>query len=134
MVQFDEDKQNRKVGDLLHKEEEELVQFLSVKYKLEYVDLSVNAINSDALRLIPETTAREAKIAAFDLKDKKIKVAVREPEAEKTVAVIDDLKNKGYTPTIYITSNASLEKAWSNSIYAFATEAMFQAGTEHPTR
>ena len=123
MIQFDEDKQNRKVGDLLHKEEEELVQFLATKYGIEYVDLSVTPINSDALRLITEPTAREAKIAAFDLKDKKIKVAVREPEAEKTLAVIDDLKNKGYIPTIYITSTESLGKAWGNyKDLSFATE------------
>jgi type IV pilus assembly protein PilB len=123
MIQFDEDKQNRKVGDLLHKEEEELVQFLATKYGIEYVDLSVNAINSDALRLITEPTAREGKAAAFDIKDKKIKVAIREPEAEKTVALINDLKTKGYIPTLYMTSTESLEKAWSNyKDLSFATE------------
>ena len=112
MIQFDEDKQKRSVGDLLHREEEELLVF-SAKYGIEYIDLSVTAINSDALRLVPELAAREAKVDAFDIKDKKIKIAVREPEAEKTVDAVEDLKNKGYAPTLYIASTAGLEKAWT---------------------
>jgi hypothetical protein len=32
MIEFNEDKQNRKLGDLLKREEEELVQLLSAKY------------------------------------------------------------------------------------------------------
>jgi hypothetical protein len=35
---FDEDKQNRKLNDLHHKEEEDLVQFLSAKYNVEYAN------------------------------------------------------------------------------------------------
>lgn len=109
---FDEDKQKRRLGDLLHKEEEELVQLLSGKYGLEYVNLQGVAINSDALRLIPEAAAREAQVAAYALIDKKIKVAARNPENEKTAAVVDSLTKKGYQPELYITSTMSLEKAW----------------------
>ena len=46
MIQFDEDKQNRKIGDLKKREEEELVQFLSAKYGIEYIDLSITVISS----------------------------------------------------------------------------------------
>ena len=59
MIQFDEDKQNRKMSDLLKREEEELVQLLSAKYGIEYIDLSVNPINTDALRLIEEKKAED---------------------------------------------------------------------------
>ncbi len=114
MIQFDEDKQNRKVSDLLKKEEEELVQLLSAKYGIEYVDLSVTLINSDALRLIDEKTSRENKMAAFHLTDKKLKVAVRLPEDQGTKEVIDGLKTKGYTVILCIASTAGLERAWSS--------------------
>ena len=67
MVEFNEDKQNRKIGDLLKHEEEELVQYLSAKYGVDYVDLNVTLINTDALRLIEEKTARETKSAAYNL-------------------------------------------------------------------
>lgn len=113
MIQFDEDKQNRKMSDLLKREEEELVQLLSAKYGIEYIDLSVNPINTDGLRLIEEKVAREKKMAAFSLVDKKVKVAVRNPEDPKIQEILEDLKTKGYTTTLFICSMASLEKAWN---------------------
>ncbi len=123
MIQFDEDKQERKVGDLLKREEEEVVQMLASKYGIEYIDLSVTTITTDALRLIEEPTAREAKMAAFGIKDHKLKIAVREPENEKTISIIKELTDKGYIPTIFITSMASLDKAWKNyKDLSFASE------------
>lgn len=114
MIQFDEDKQNRKLTDLHKREEEELVQLLSAKYGIEYVDLSITLLNTDALRLIDEKVARENKMAAFSLVDKKLKVSVRVPENQKIQEIIEDLKNKGYAVTLFICSTASLEKAWSS--------------------
>lgn len=111
-IAFDEDKQKRKLSDLLHKEEEDLVQILSAKYSLEYVNLLGTTINTDALRLIPESQAREGLMAAYGILDKKIKIALRNPESTRAKAVIEDLKTKGYTPEIHICSTQSLEKAW----------------------
>lgn len=114
MIQFDEDKQNRKIDELLKREEEELVQLLSAKYSIEYVDLSITLINTDAMRLIEEKKAREAKMVAFSLVDKKLKIAVRLPDDVKTQEIINELKAKGYIVTIVITSMASLERAWKS--------------------
>ncbi len=111
-IQFDEDKQNRKLNELLHKEEEELVQILSGKYGLEYINLLGTPINTDALRLIPEESARVGQIVAYALINKKVKVAARNPQDEKTKTVLVDLVTKGYQPELYITSTQSLEKAW----------------------
>src|ERR1700679_1332555 len=128
MIQFDEDKQNKKLGDLLKKEEEDLVQSLSAKYGLEYINLATTNITTDALRLIEEPVAREAKAAAFGMTDKKIKVAVRNPDDPKIAEVIEALKTKGYIPTLYITSTTDLEKAWTNyKDLSFAMES--KAGT-----
>ncbi len=113
MIQFDEDKQNRKLSDIHKREEEELVQLLSAKYNIEYIDLSAISINTDALRLIDEKTSREFKIVAFSLIDKKLKIATRTPESEKLKEIMDDLKNKGYETTVSMCSTASLEKAWN---------------------
>lgn len=114
MIQFDEDKQNRKIDELLKREEEELVQLLSAKYNIEYVDLSITLINTDAMRLIEEKKAREAKMVAFSLVDKKLKIAVRLPDDVKTQEIINELKTKGYIVTVVITSMASLERAWKS--------------------
>jgi type IV pilus assembly protein PilB len=128
MIQFDEDKQNKKLNDLLKKEEEELVQALSAKYNIEYINLATTNITTDALRLIDEPAAREAKIAAFSMTDKKIKVAVRNPDDPKAVEIVEGLKSKGYIPTLYITSTTDLEKAWTNyKDLSFAMES--KAGT-----
>jgi type IV pilus assembly protein PilB len=109
---FDEDKQNRKLNELHRKEEEELVQILSAKYAVEYVNLLGTPVNTDALRLIHETDARTAQAAAFALINKRIKVAVRNPGDEKVEKVVENLKTAGYEPELYITSTQSLEKAW----------------------
>ena len=111
-IQFDEDRQNRKVGDLLRKEEEELVQVLSGRYNVEYISLLTIPVNTDALRLIDEQTSRNALVAAFALIDKRVKVAARNPTDPKVQAVIEKLKTDGYDPQIYIVSMQSLEKAW----------------------
>jgi type IV pilus assembly protein PilB len=111
-ITFDEDKQKRKLNDLLRKEEEDLVQILSGKYGLEYVNLMGTPVNTDALRLIHETVARERQVAAFALINKRVKVAVRNPQDEKLQEVLAELKTKGYEPELYITSTQGLEKAW----------------------
>ena len=112
-IKFDEDKQNRKFGELMRKEEEDLVQILSAKYSVEYVNLMGIPINTDALRFIDETTARAAKIAAYAISDKHIKIAARNPQDEKVKAVLDSITAKGYRPELFITSMQSLEKAWN---------------------
>lgn len=112
MIHFDEDKQKGKMADLLRREEEEIVQFLSAKYGIGYIDLSVTPISTDALRLVDEKTSRESKVAVFSIIDKKLKVAARNPESDAVKGIFDDLKAKGYIPTLYICSTFSLEKAW----------------------
>ena len=111
-VQFDEDKQKRKIDDLLHREEEDLVQILSSKYGVNYVNLLAVSINTDALRLIEEKTARERLMAAYAISDKKLKIAARNPDDEKTLEVVKGLEEKGYIIEIDIASTQSLEKAW----------------------
>jgi type IV pilus assembly protein PilB len=112
-ITFDEDKQKRKLDEIHRKEEEDLVQLLSTKYGVEYINLLGIPINLDALRLIDEKVARESQAAAFALIDKKIKLATRNPQGEKIEAVVSDLKGKGYQPEIYISSTQGLEKAWN---------------------
>lgn len=111
-IHFDEDKQKRKYEDLLHKEEEDLVQILSGKYGVNYINLAVISINTDALRLIEEATARDAKMAAYALIDKKVKIAARNPQDPKVTAVTAALTAKGFAPEVLIASTQSLEKAW----------------------
>ena len=125
-VQFNEDKQEKRLEELKKREEEELASTLSAKYGISYLDLSVVPINIDALRVIKEADAREASMAVFNIIDKRIDIAVLAPENEKTVEVIEDLKKRNYIPTVYMVSHASLNKVWDrykDLSYSFETKS-----------
>ncbi len=126
MVQFDEDRQNQRLQELKQKEAEELAQIMASRLGLEYIDLSGIAVNTDALRIIPEATAREARMAVFDSAGKNIKIALLSATNKKALQAIEVLKTEHYRPTLYITSPISLEKAfreYASLSYAFETRA-----------
>jgi type II secretory ATPase GspE/PulE/Tfp pilus assembly ATPase PilB-like protein len=125
MVQFNEEKQKQRLSELHKSEEEQLAEILSQKYGIQYIDLSRITINTDALRLIEEKEARANDLAVFDIINKKIKVALQSPNNAATVQSIEDLKQKGYEPTLYMVSTDSLNKAWDrykDLSFAFETE------------
>ncbi|MFH1720108.1 MAG: GspE/PulE family protein [Patescibacteria group bacterium] len=111
-IQFNEDKQRQKLEELREQEEEGLAQMISKKYGLPYIDLSTNPINIDALRIVKEQEAREAQVAPFNIINKKVSLAVISPNDEKTIALIEDLKDRGYIPSFFLASHQSLEKIW----------------------
>jgi len=112
MVDFNEDKQKRQLGEMRKSEEEDVVKILASRYGYNYLDLGPIAINSDALRLINEETARAANLAVFDMVNKKIQIAILSPNNEKTISVVNNLSNQGFFPTLHMVSKRSLDKAW----------------------
>jgi len=112
MVNFDEEKQIKKLDELRKKEEEDLAKILSSKYGVGYTDLTINPVNTDALKLIPEKKARENSIAVFGILDKKIKVAVISPNNADSQNAIKELKKAGYETEVFMVSNQSIKKAW----------------------
>ncbi|MFO0718610.1 MAG: ATPase, T2SS/T4P/T4SS family [Candidatus Paceibacterota bacterium] len=112
MVEFNEEKQNARVEELKRREAEILTQTLSEKYGIPYLDLSVVPINIDALRVIKETEALDAKIAVFNIVDKKIHVGLLSPSTEKTKTALESLQKRGYTLITYLVSPESLKKVW----------------------
>lgn len=123
-ISFDEEKQDKKLGEFRKKEEEDLAQIVAHRNGLEYANLTLIPINMDALRLIPEKEAREAKVATTSLVGKKVKLAVTSPTNEKIPELVDGLTRKGFEVTIIVVSTASLEKAWARySDLSFSTES-----------
>ncbi|MEK7669522.1 MAG: GspE/PulE family protein [Patescibacteria group bacterium] len=112
-IKFNEDKQRQKLGELREQEEEGLALAMSQKYKLPYIDLGVSPINIDALRVVRESGAREAEVAPFNITNKKVSVAIISPNNEKTIALVENLKDRGYLPSLFMVSHQSLEKVWS---------------------
>ncbi len=113
MPEFHEEKTKRKIELLRHKEEEESVKLLSKKYKIPAIDLSLFPIDTDALALIPEATARLGKMAAIQVAGKSLKVAVQNPEKEETKAALKRLAEQGFRTELYLASGHSMERAWA---------------------
>ena len=122
-VHFDEDKQDKKIEEMRTREEEELAELLAERYGLSYLDLTRIPINSDAVRLLPEATAEEGKLAFFDLVGKKLKVAVLSPKNPKTAEIIKEFEDKGYQVTSFMVSKGGLEHVWARyKDFSFASE------------
>jgi len=126
VIEFNEDKQNRKIEELYKQEEEDLAQLLSQRYSIPYIDLSKIPINTDALRLIPEAEGHQNQIAAFGILGKKVEVAMVANHRDLGEISAKALSDKGYIVIPYLASTASLEKAWSrykDISFAFETKA-----------
>ena len=112
MVQFDDSYSNSRIQDLRSGEEERLVQAMAPQYGFEYVNLRGYTINPGALTLIPEKQARAAEIVCFEIHQKNLSVAARNPSNPKTQAVLQTLQKQKFTVTLYMCSSISLEHAW----------------------
>ena len=95
MIKFDEERQNKKLAQLRHREEEDLARTLSVKYGVKYVDLSRVAINTNALIHLSEEKSRAAEVAIFNQVSKKLSIAVRSPKKIEVCAVVHGLEKRG---------------------------------------
>src|SRR3989344_2234656 len=102
-----------KLEEFRQKEAEDLARLLSEKPGLPYVDLSRMTIDLDALKIVPEAEAKEAKMAVFQKVAKKLQVAVLNPELAKTKDVLKKLSEDGYKTDIFFVSESSLARAWS---------------------
>jgi len=123
MVVFNDQEEQKRIDFLRKREEEELAQVLSGKYGVEYVDLSLVAVNVDALRVITEEEAKASEAAAFGRVGKKLSVAVRAPENPKVKALVAKLHEQGYDVTLYMCSQESLKRAYQRyADLSYATE------------
>ena len=97
-----------------HKEEEEerLMEYLSGKYQYPAVRITDIQVNPDALQLVKEVDAREAKMAVYKRLKGVLTVAVNEPSGENLAAVLRGLEEKGYSHELTLASMKTLEQIW----------------------
>ena len=108
---FDPAKEDAQLAAIHEREEEDVARIISEKYGLTYVDLALKAINTDALRAIPEVEARAAGAVAFDEAGKNLSLALHDPHNANLTKLRQDLVGRGYTLKEYLVSKKSLEKA-----------------------
>lgn len=126
MVQFDESRQIEQIKALRKKEEEELAETLAAHNGLPYLDLSMHPVNIDSLRILKESEARDAEVVVFNSTDKEVQIGALSPKSEKTRLLLEDLRRKGYNPTVFMVSHQSLKKVWDrykDLSYSFETKS-----------
>lgn len=94
------------------KEKETAAKAKSLGYP--YVDLNIVPIESEALATIPIEEARQGKLAIIYRVGQKLHAAVYDPTDAKTQEITKKLAEKGYSVSVMIVSEASLERAWEN--------------------
>ncbi len=113
MPQDFDDKIDRNVAEFRVQEEEALASVLATaRYNIPYVDLSTTAVQNEALRLMPEEEARRIFVAPFKIFGKELHLAVLSPASDETKTCIEEFTRKGYDVKPYMTSHASLNRAW----------------------
>lgn len=113
MVTFDDSHSNARVADLRKQEEERLVQAMAPQYGFEYINLRGYTINPEAMSAITEEKARAAEVVAFELSQKNLSIAAKNPNHPKTQALFQELQDKRYHISVYMCSSASLEHAYA---------------------
>ncbi len=101
-----------KLTKLRREGEERAAERLAEKLGLTYVDLSKIPVSLEAVRVIPEDKARDAKVAAIALRVRKIAVAAANPELPAVKALVRDLEAQRYEVKTFVVSPSGLEAAW----------------------
>lgn len=113
MIKFDDELQNKRLKEFNDTDAENLAQILAQKYQLKYLDLTIAPVNLDALRVIPEVKARNAKMVGFNLVAHRLDVGIFSPNMEQTQQVLRELASEGYAVTPYMVSENSLEAVYA---------------------
>ncbi|VAW31937.1 Type IV fimbrial assembly, ATPase PilB, partial [hydrothermal vent metagenome] len=121
---FDTKLEEERLKRARESEEEDVARILSEKYRIAYTDLSIQNVDSDALRLIPEDVAKKTEAIAFSKKMKNVSLAVLNPNNPNLPELVRSIEDRGYHVSKFLISKKSLDHALSRySELSFATES-----------
>jgi type IV pilus assembly protein PilB len=109
---FDTTRETAKLAEVREREEEDVARILSDKYGMTYADLSLKAIDSEALRVIPKEEAQLAEAAAFLKTAEMLSLAIHNPNNPALAKLIEDLTRRGFSLQKFLVSKKSLEKVF----------------------
>jgi type IV pilus assembly protein PilB len=92
--------------------EERAAEKLSAQLGLGHADLSKTPVSLEAVKIIPEPAARDAKVAAVEIAGHKLALIALNPELPATKKIIEELAAQKYEIKILVASETSLETAW----------------------
>lgn len=102
-----EEELEKKLGEIKIKEVEEKYVALAERFGLPFSNLKGIPIDTEALNILNEETARSSNLAVLYKTEKKIVVALTDPDNPTTQKTLDSLK-KDFTVDILLTTPASL--------------------------
>lgn len=101
---------------------------MAQRYRLPYADLSKFPVEIEAIKILPEESARAGELAVVQTTGKRAVVVLRNPESPPTKTIIKRLEEDGYVLEQYVVSKDSLLHAWQ--FYKKAPEKkVTEAGT-----
>ncbi len=101
-----------KLHDAYREAEEREAHERATKLGLPYLNLATSPVEIEALALVPEAEAMQAKIAVFEKKRNAITVAALNPTIPESKKALDALAEK-FTAKIFVVSESSLKHVWS---------------------
>ena len=103
----------KKLSSIKTKQDEEKYAQFAKQHNLPFSNLKTAPIDSDALSILDEETARSSKLAVIlKGKDRKLVVAILDPDNESTKKGLEILKSKGFELNLIITSPEALGNIW----------------------
>lgn len=106
--------QEKQLRGIIVNEAEENAQKVAGASDLPYINLSFRPIQSQALSIVPEGEARKANLAVILRRVDSITAVVRDPTDAYAKKILENLKTRFAQVVVYVVSQYSLEKAWSN--------------------
>lgn len=112
MPHFDDKKAQHDFDESREKEADSLARILAERYDMPYVDLGRVTIDNSAIRLIPETVARDAGVVVFHIDQHKVSIAVQTPNNPKLPPIVEELTRGGYVVQAFIASEFGIKRTW----------------------
>ncbi len=124
MVQFNDVFGGNRAVDMRAGEEERYVQAMAPRFGFPYIYLRGYTINPEALLLVPEQTSRAAEAVCFEIRQKVVSLASKNPTTPAVTTLIENLVKRKYTVQLYLCSTQSLEHVWARykDVVASTTE------------
>lgn len=120
MAQSQIDPLQKKLSEMYREAEERDAERRAKRAGYPYANLAKVPISIEAVSLVSEAEAREAKLAVVEIKTGEIAVAVYDPKLPAAEKLIQKLEKEGYKTKVFISSISGLEQAWR--LYGFISK------------
>lgn len=101
-----------KLAKLRRDGEERAAQRLAERLGLPYIDLGKVPVSLDAVRILPEAEAKDAKVAVIEEKEGKLALAAIDPSLPAAKKVVEELGGKGHEVKVVVVSPSGMDAAW----------------------